>query len=108
MLAFVTKSGATDVIHFLSVKDNKIVKSFRKDYLIYITSPKFSDNGNKIVFNAVDQKGYSDIYTYDILQDSLTRITNDYYDDRDPSFGLNDNQILFSSDRTSGKYQKKL
>jgi hypothetical protein len=105
LLAFVAKSDATDAIHFFSVKENKIIKSFQKDYLIYMTSPKFSSNGNRIVFQAVDQKGYSDIYVYDIVQDSLSRLTNDYYDDRDPGFGLND-EIYFSSDRTSGTFQK--
>jgi len=105
LLAFVAKSDATDAIHFFSVKENKIIKSLQKDYLIYMTSPKFSANGNRIVFQAVDQKGYGDIYKYDIVQDSLSRLTNDYYDDRDPSFGLND-EIYFSSDRTSGAFQK--
>ncbi len=107
LIAFVSKSGATDVINFLSVDDNKIEKTLQRDYLIFITSPKFSSNGSKITFQAVDQKGYSDIYTYNLEQDSLIRLTNDYYDDRDPSFGLNDEQILFSSDRTAGKFQKK-
>src|SRR5690606_35213438 len=39
--------------------------------------------------------------------DEITRLTNDYYDERDPSFGLNENQIFFSSDRTAGDYEKK-
>jgi hypothetical protein len=107
LLAFSIKSGATDVIHFFSLKENRIIKTLQKEQLIFITSPKFSSNGNEIVFQAVDQKGFSDIYLYNLVQDSLIRLTNDYYDDRDPSFGLNNNEILFSSDRTAGKFQKK-
>ena len=107
LLAFSIKSGATDVIHFFSLKENKIVRTLQNDQLLFITSPKFSSNGNEIVFQAVDQKGFSDIYLYNLVQDSLTRLTNDYYDDRDPSFGREENEILFSSDRTAGKYQKK-
>ncbi|HQF42170.1 MAG TPA: hypothetical protein PK073_04580, partial [Ignavibacteriaceae bacterium] len=105
LLAFVAKSDATDAIHFFSVKEERIIKTLQKDNLIFMTSPKFSENGNRIVFQAVDQKGYSDIYIYDLVQDSLTRLTNDYYDDREPSFGFND-EIYFSSDRTSGAFQK--
>ena len=105
LLAFAAKSGGTDVVHFLSVKENKIIKTLQRDNLIFITSPKFSSNGNQIVFQAVDQKGYSDIFIYDIIQDSVSRLTNDYYDDRDPSFGVN-GQIYFSSDRTSGTFEK--
>lgn len=105
-LCFVTKSGATDVIHFMNVTNHQIIKTFQRDYLISISSPKFSDEGNKIVFQAVDQKGFSDIYYYEIENDSLVRLTNDYYDDRDPCFGLN-NKIIFSSDRTAGNYEGK-
>ena len=107
LICFVTKSGATDVIHFFSVDQDKIIKDFQRENLISLSSPKFSEDGNKVVFQAVDVKGFSDIYLYDIPSDSLTRLTNDYYDDQNPAFGLNDNQIIFSSDRTAGKYQKK-
>jgi hypothetical protein len=107
LLALVSKSGATDVIHFFSVPEKRITKTFQRDYLISITSPKYSSNGNLIVFQAVDQKGFGDIYTYNILSDSLIRLTNDYYDDRDPSFSASENEILFSSDRTAGENEKK-
>jgi hypothetical protein len=102
IIAFVTKSGATDVIHLFSIKENKIIRTFGREFLVSISSPKFSSDNSRLVFNAVDQKGFSDIFTLTISTDSITRITNDIYDDRDPVFGLTDNEILFSSDRTTG------
>ncbi len=107
LLAFSVKSGATDVIHFFSLKDNQIVHTLQRNDLIFISSPKFSSNGNLVVFQAVDQKGFSDIYCYDLIQKRLDRLTNDFYDDRDPVFGADENQILFSSDRSAGEYEKK-
>ncbi len=107
LLAFSVKSGATDVIHFFSLKDNQIVHTLQRNNLIFISSPKFSANGNLVVFQAVDQKGFSDIYCYDLIQRRLDRLTNDFYDDRDPVFGADENQILFSSDRSAGEYEKK-
>ena len=59
------------------------------------------------MFNAVDRKGYSDLYIFDLVEDRLFRITNDYYNDQDPSFGLSDQQVIFSSDRTGGKFSGK-
>ncbi len=103
LLAFVTRSGKTDAIHFFSVKSDEIVKDFQEDYLISISSPKYSSDGKKVVFSAVDQKGFKDLFILNIETDKLTRLTNDYYNDQDPSFGVTDNQILFSSDRTAGK-----
>lgn len=107
LLAFVTKSGATDVIHFLNTNSNKVTKQFQRENLISISSPKFSSNGNKITFQAVDQKGFSDIYVYDLVNDSLIRLTNDYYDDKDPVFGKEDTLVIFSSDRTAGRIERK-
>lgn len=108
LLVFVTKSGATDVIHFFDVNSNQIQKTFQRDNLISISSPKFSQDGSKIVFQAIDNKGYSDLYIYLTQIDSLIRVTNDYYDDRDPCFGFSgENSIIFSSDRTAGKFKGK-
>jgi hypothetical protein len=106
ILAFATKSGSTDAIHFYSINDNRIIKEFRNSDLINLNSPKFSSDGKFIVFNAVDQKGFSDIFILDWEHDVITRLTNDYYDDKDPVFGVDNNHVIFSSDRTSGKYEK--
>jgi Tol biopolymer transport system component len=107
IISFITKSGRTDAIHFYSIDRDEVIKTFQRDNLINIRSPKFSSDGTMLVFNAVDQKGFSDIFTLNIFNNEFTRLTNDYYDDMDPSFGLTDNQILFSSDRTAGEYEKK-
>jgi Tol biopolymer transport system component len=105
-LVFVSKSGGNDVIHFFSLKDEEIIRTFNRDFLISISSPKFSYDSKRIIFSAVDQKGYSDIFIYEISQDSLYRLTNDIYDDRDPVFVPAQDKIIFSSDRTSGKFQE--
>ena len=106
IITFVTKDGGTDAIHFFSIKKNEIIKDYKNQELISISSPKFSSDGNRVVFQAIDQKGFSDIFMLDIPSDSLVRITNDIYDDHDPTFGLSDDQIIFSSDRTAGKYKQ--
>ena len=107
IIAFVVKSGSNDVMHFFSIKKNEIIKTFKKEFLVNIVSPKYSKDGKKIVFQAVDQKGFSDLFVYDFMLDSLLRLTNDYYDDKDPIFSAIGDQIIFCSDRTSGVYEKK-
>jgi Tol biopolymer transport system component len=105
-LAFVTKSGATDAVHLYSLTGEKVIYKYQNRELVSISSPKFSPDGDMITFSAVDQKGFSDIFILNTSNDSLIRLTNDYYSDQDPAFGLNKNQVLFSSDRTAGKYEK--
>lgn len=107
IMAFVTKSGPADVLHLYSVKEKEIINSISFEELLTISSPKFSDDGNTIVFYGIDRKGYSDIYIYDMPENKLKRLTNDYYADKDPVFNKEGNKIIFSSDRTTGKYKQK-
>lgn len=58
---------------------------------------------NTLVFSAV-KNGHSDIFVYKIDKQSLEQITNDVYDDLDPTFVAFPNKtgIIFSSNRPSG------
>jgi len=106
-IAFVSKAGGTDAIHMYLIKDREVITTYKWDDIISIESPSFSTDNQKIVFNATDNKGYSDIFILNLEDESLQRITNDYYDDTDPIFSKNDSSIIFASDRTEGYFEKK-
>lgn len=63
---------------------------------------KYFQNNQFLLLSAV-KNGHSDIYTYDIENETIKQITNDVYDDLDPSFVAfpNKNGIIFSSNRPS-------
>jgi len=107
VLAFVTKSGATDALHIFDTKTEKIIKTFQFNEILTMESPSFSKEGNLIVFHGTDRKGYIDIFTLEISTGTLKRLTYDYYSDRDPIFNEDGSKIVFSSDRTSGIYEQK-
>lgn len=104
---FVTKSGATDALHFYSVDEDRVIKTYQNNELVSITSPRWSNDGSRVVFNSIDRKGYSDIFVYDFVKETLLRVTNDYYADVTPVFGKNDSTIVFASDRTGGIFKGK-
>lgn len=108
ILAFVTKSGENDVFHLYDVKAEKTKETIRFDNLVMLGSPSWSPDGRQFVFSAVDQSGSSDLYILNLDPRSLTRLTNDFYDDKDPAWSPDGRLIAFSSDRTSygetGKY----
>jgi len=105
-VAFVTKSGENDVIHFYSIPEDKVIGSYFNKSIISISSPKFSPDGKRAAFQAIDRKGYSDIYVLDISAGEVKRVTNDYYDERGPVW-YNDSIIVFCSDRTTGPFTGK-
>jgi Tol biopolymer transport system component len=100
-LAFVTKSGATDVIHVYDLESRRAIDTYRFENLVAVYSPDWSPEGNRLVFAAIARDGYSDLYAYETTADRLTRLTSDTYDDRDPSWSPDGTRIAFSSDRSS-------
>ncbi|MEO8512648.1 MAG: BamA/TamA family outer membrane protein [Ignavibacteria bacterium] len=101
ILAFATKSGGTDALHLYDVRNEKLVTSFHFDNIVQIGAPAWKSDGNSMVFPALDMSGKSDLYLFTVADNSLKRLTNDYYDDRDPDISPDGKYIVFSSDRTS-------
>ncbi|MFH1527554.1 MAG: BamA/TamA family outer membrane protein [Bacteroidota bacterium] len=107
LLAFITKSGGTDAIHLYDAVNDNIIDKIQFKNLVTIEAPQFSNSDDKIIFSAVDRKGFSDLFTYSIHNKELVRLTNDYYSDTEPVFSHDDDYVVFSSDRTEGIFAQK-
>jgi len=101
VLAFITQKGDRDAIHLYDVSKEKLISDFSFDNIVNIGSPTWSKDGKLIAFPATDFGGRSDLYILNIETEALTRLTNDYYDERDPDFSPDGKYLVFSSDRTS-------
>ena len=108
LLAFVSKSGETDALHLYDTKSESLLETLRFRDLVVIGSPSWSPDGSRIVFSSIDKSGNNDLYILRVQERSLTRLTNDVYDERDPAWSPDGRLIAFSSDRTpygpTGKY----
>ncbi len=71
-----------------------------------VRSISFSANGRLAVLSA-DYEGRNDLYLISSRRDRIRRLTNDLYDDLDPTFIPNTNKIVFSSNRTSDSLNAK-
>jgi hypothetical protein len=107
VLSFSAKSGESDALYLYDVKNESILGSFHFKNVVQIGSTSFSPDGSKIVFSALDIGGKSDLYLFDLRTKKLTRLTNDYYDDRDADFSPDGKTLVFSSDRTSYGYNNR-
>ena len=72
-----------------------------------VRSISFSSNGRLAVLSA-DYEGKNDLYLISSRRDRIRRLTNDAYDDLDPSFIPNTNKIVFSSNRTTDSLNSKV
>ncbi len=65
-----------------------------------IRSFDFSGNGRLIIMSA-DFEGKSDLFLLSTRRDRVKRLTNDLFDDLDPTFIPNSNRVVFSSNRST-------
>lgn len=65
-----------------------------------VRSLSFSGNGRLVIMSA-DFEGQNDLFLLSTRRDRVRRLTNDLYDDLDPSFIPGTNRIVWSSNRTS-------
>lgn len=72
-----------------------------------VRSLSFSSNGRLAVLSA-DYEGKNDLYLISSRRDRIRRLTNDAYDDLDPTFIPNTNKIVFSSNRTTDSLNSKV
>ncbi len=100
LLTFVSKSGPRDALYIFDVDERKVVKKFDFKDLVSLASPNWSPNSERIVFSGGSFGGRTDIYIVDVKSGELRRLTNEFYDDRDPSWSPDGNAIAFSSDRS--------
>lgn len=94
-LCFVSRSGGKDAIQLLDIKTREVQTLELPFRVIY--SPQISQDGSRIVFSAVEDQ-QADIYIYQLIDGSLTRITRDEFFDTQPRW-LDSDRIVFSTSR---------
>jgi len=96
-LVFVAKSNGKEALFFMDIHKKDIYLKRRFDYY-NIVSPVWSPDGKKVAFSALDSHK-RDLWIYHIESDQVTQVTDDRYDDLDPSWMPNSAELVFASDR---------
>jgi WD40 repeat protein len=71
-----------------------------------VLSADYSKDGQSLVISGV-KNGQTDLYTYKISGNSLDQLTDDLWDDLDPKWTLDGENIIFSSNRNSDTLKEK-
>ena len=95
--AVVFKKGDNQLI-IIDPDNGDITRELRFDEAEAITNPAWSPDGNRIVFSG-SRDGFSDLWMYDLEQDTLEQLTMDNYSDLQPAWSSGGNTIAFISER---------
>ena len=77
------------------------------DNIQQISHIDWSHDGKKLVLSALNG-GKSDLFTHRVGSTDFNQITDDLFDNLEPAWSLDDNMILFSSNRLQGLPQDKI
>jgi hypothetical protein len=101
-LLFIAKQRGRDALVLWDLENNKRYRSATFEHLSMISSPSMSPDRTRTVFSAIDTTGMLDLYLFDFDDESLQRLTRDYYIEEDTDFHPMREEILFASDRHDG------
>ena len=80
--------------------ENKELNSKTMAQLDKVQAFDFAEDGSKMILSGV-KNSQTDLYLLTIAGNALEQITNDIWDEHDPTFGLNDEMIIFTSNRVN-------
>jgi hypothetical protein len=98
--AFSSKYMERDAIFLWDLAESRVVGRYQFDDLVSILSPAWLPDGRSLVFSGLTLSGISDLYRVHLPDGRLERLTQDRYQDVDPTVSPDGKTIVFASDRT--------
>ncbi|MBD3258281.1 hypothetical protein GF377_07595, partial [candidate division GN15 bacterium] len=102
LVVFSSKSKDRDVVYIYDLNQMKITREFPIDELVSVRSPQFSPDHRTIVFTGIRRSGYADLFELTMATGDVRALTNDIYNDIDPTYSDDGERVVFASDRCEG------
>lgn len=101
LLLFSTRYTDRDALLIYDRVQGKITGRYQFPALVSILSPVWAPDGRSVIFSGLAETGISDLYRMTLPDGHLERLTNDSYQDLDPSLSPDGTRLVFASDRTA-------
>ncbi|HEV2290217.1 MAG TPA: hypothetical protein VGR60_00090 [Gemmatimonadales bacterium] len=101
-LLFSTRHEDRDALVVWDIVRQQVVGRYQFPDLVSIMSPAWLPGDSAVVFSGLASSGVSDLYRFTFDGQRLEHLTDDRYQDLDPSPSPDGTRIVFASDRTAG------
>ena len=102
LLLFSSRFRERDALIVYDRIHRKVVGRYQFPDLVSILSPVWGGDGESVIFSGLGLNGISDLYRARLPAGTLERLTDDVYQDIDPSISPDGTRLVFASDRTAG------
>ncbi len=99
LLAYVGKRQGRDHLFVHDLRTGRRVADACFAELVSMSSPAWAPEGARLALSAAGAAGTTDLYLLETGTGSLRQLTDDLYDDREPSWSPDGRYLVFSSDR---------
>ncbi len=104
-IAFVASNFKNDRIYFFNTFKKEITNVIDFPNFTSIYEMDISHDGNKIAFSA-QKNDQVNLFIYNLQTKKISQITNDFYEESQPKWSKNDDEISFTGERPS-KYENE-
>lgn len=104
--AYVVFSKGKNQLVISDVRKGKIVQEIAIPEVPAISNPSWNPNGNTIAFTGL-ANGQSDLYLYRLDDQTVIKLTDDWYSDIQPNWSPDGAKLVFATDRLSWRNKYK-
>ncbi len=97
-----TKYQERDALVVYDADRSRVVGRYQFPHLVSILSPVWGPEGKTVIFSGLAESGVSDLYRLTLPEGTMEKLTDDRYQDLDPSLSPDGGRLVFASDRTAG------
>jgi len=102
LLLFSSQFEDRDALVIFNVPKSEIVGRYQFPQITSILSPIWARDSQSVIFSGLSLSGTSDLYRMKLPGGELEHLTDDTYQDLDPSLSPDGREVVFASDRTAG------
>ncbi|MGH7656847.1 MAG: TolB family protein, partial [Gemmatimonadales bacterium] len=101
-LLFSSRTAGRDALVIYDLARREIAGRYQFPELVSVLSPIWEPDGKSVIFSGMAESGLSDLYRVRLPGGELEKLTDDPYQDIDPSLSPDGTRLVFASDRTAG------